>query len=128
MVTTHRRAEPPTARRKGDSPWARAMLLAPAVVGSVCTLVLLGRSRGVRRTLAGWLGRTSVMAELEPVRAAVVGRSKRRVTALYGPPPAATSAPTVTWYYPVAGADRLAMAVSFDGDRATRVEFFRSPG
>ena len=126
MVTTERRAEP-RAPLPGDPPWLRALFLAPAVVGSFCTLVLLGQSKGVRGKVAWLLGRRSASADLDAVRASVLGLGRRRVTALFGPPPAATSAPTVTWYYPVPSAERTAMAVSFDGDRAVRVEFFRSP-
>ncbi len=124
MVTTERRAES-RVRSPGDRPWF--LFLAPAVVGSFCTLVLLGRSRGVRQGVAKLLGRRTASADLEAVRASIVGLNPRRVTALYGPPPAATSAPTVTWYYRLPTADRTAMAVSFNGDRAVRVEFFTSP-
>ena len=129
MVATQR-VETKAARR-GDPVWVKALFLAPAVLGSFCTLLLLGQSKGVRRGLWQWLGRVGPAdptADLAAIRARVVGQDRRRVTALFGPPPAATSAPTVTWYYPVLAVERTAMAISFDDDRASRVEFFRSPG
>ena len=110
-----------------DPAWVKALFLAPAVVGSFAALVVLGQTRGVRR----WLGRRrgTSAAELEAVRAQIVGQNKRRVTALFGVPPAATSAPTVTWYYPVVTAERTAMAVRFgDDDVAAAVDFFQAPG
>ena len=136
MVTTARRAEPTKVPATADPAWVKALFLAPAVLGSFCTLVLLGRSTGVRHGLRRWLGRPADAVRGDAVRGvdaatlrgSIVGQSKRRVTALFGPPPAATSAPTVTWYYPVPAARRTAMAVSFDGDRATGVEFSQSPG
>ena len=117
--------------RPGDPVWVKALFLAPAVLGSFCTLVLLGQSKSVRRGLRQWLGRggpADAAADLAAIRARVVGQDRRRVTALFGPPPAATSSPTVTWYYPVLAMERTAMAISFQDDRASRVEFFRSPG
>ncbi len=126
MVTTDRRAES-RILRPADPPWVKALLLAPAVLGSLGTLILLGRSRSVRQRFARLLGRPTAAADLDAVRASILGLGPRRVTALYGPPPAATSAPTVTWYYRLPTAGRTAMAVSFDGDRAVRVEFFTAP-
>jgi hypothetical protein len=117
----------PQAVTTRDPPWLKALFLAPAVVGSFAARVVLSRTRGVRAGLRRWLGREPG-GDLDALRASVLGQGKRRVTALFGPPPAATSAPTDTWYYPVATAERTAMAISFEDDRAARVEFFRSPG
>ena len=122
MVVADRRAESHAAQ-PGDPAWVKALFLAPAVAGSFAALVLLGQTRSFRR----WLGRRAA-DDLEALRASIVGQGTRRVTALFGPPPAATSAPTVTWYYPVADGRRAAMAVTFEDDRAVRVEFFESPG
>jgi hypothetical protein len=114
----------------GDPPWVKALFLAPAVLGSFCALVLLGQSRSVRHALRRLMGRPSPATPsgaLDAVRARIVGQDRRRITTLFGPPPASTSAPSVTWYYPVRAAARTAMAISFEDDTATRVEFFRSP-
>ena len=108
-----------------DPAWVRAMFLAPAVVGSFAALVVLGQTRGVRQRVRRWLGREAV--DLDGLRASILGQGKRRVTARFGPPPAATSAPTVTWYYPIKSREPTAMAISFDGDAAAKVEFFRPP-
>ncbi len=122
VLTDLRRAESREAR-PGDPAWVKALFIAPAVVGSFAALVLLGKTRGFHR----WLGRRAA-EDLEAVRASIVGQTANRVTALYGHPPAATSSPTVTWYYPIAQSRRTAMAVSFEDDRAVRVEFFAAPG
>jgi hypothetical protein len=123
MVLTELRRARSRVSRVGDPAWVKALFIAPAVVGSFATLVLLGRSTSFRR----WLGR-STPEDLDAIRASLLGLGSRRITALLGPPPAATSAPAVTWYYPVAEARRTAMAISFENDRAVRVEFFQSPG
>jgi len=114
----------------GDPPWVKALFLAPAVVGSFCALVLLGQSRSVRHGLRRLIGRGAPAAPtgaLDAVRARIVGQDRRRIASVFGPPPASTSAPCVTWYYPVRTVERTAMAISFEDDRATRVEFFQSP-
>ena len=114
---------PPTA----DPRWVKALFLAPAVVGSFAALVVLGQTSGFRTGLRRWLGRPAG-PDLDALRTSIVGQPKRRLTARFGPPPAAVSAPTVTWYYPVPDADRpTAMAVRFDGDAAVAVEFFHPP-
>ena len=113
----------PAARpaHTADPAWVRALFLAPAVVGSVAALLVLGRSRRSAR-------RPGADADLDALRQSILGQTRRRLTARFGPPPAATSAPTVTWYYAVPDAtDRTAMAVTFDGDAAASVEFVRSP-
>ena len=121
------RSKPTPPAATTDPAWVRALFLAPAVAGSFAALVMLGQTRGVRRRVRRWLGRDG--ADLDALRASIVGQPQRRVTARLGPPPAATSSPTVTWYYPVAAAERpTAMAISFDGEVATRVEFIRPPG
>ena len=127
-VTTERVERQVIPLATTDPAWVRALFLAPAVVGSFAALVVLGQSAGLRRTVRRWFGRAEVTPHLDALRASVVGQKSRRVTALFGPPPAATSSPTVTWYYPVAATPRTAMAISFQDDLATRVEFFRPPG
>jgi hypothetical protein len=62
---------------------------------------------------------------LSPLRRAVLGQRRLRIQSMLGPPRAASSGGV--WYYPVSNTDRVAMAISFRGDRATAVDFFRSP-
>lgn len=125
MVLTDRGRRQHVASRlahPGDPAWMRALFIAPAVVGSFAALLLLGRRRPTHPPVA----RITVDA-LDDVRTTVLGQTSRRVTALFGPPPAATSSPTQTWYYPLAEFRRTAMAISFADDRAVRVEFFTAP-
>ena len=74
---------------------------------------------------------------LADVREAIVGRHRRRIARALGAPPTACigfgkcvaggSAVTYwqasTWYYPVEGARKQAIAIQFEGDHAGRVEF-----
>ena len=68
---------------------------------------------------------------------AILGNSKCAVASVFGPPRTAvvteptTLTPTYwdadTWYYPLPKADRLAVAIQFEDDYATGVQFLRGP-
>jgi len=69
---------------------------------------------------------------LAALRRAILGRGKPIVAAVLGPPPTALLARSAggyldcdTWYYPLCREVRWCMAVTFESDRAKRVEFFR---
>ena len=70
---------------------------------------------------------------------AIVGSSKSAIASVFGPPrsavvmhangvPAgATYWHADTWYYPLPKSGPLAMAIEFNGDDASRVQFLRAP-
>lgn len=68
---------------------------------------------------------------------AIVGNTKAAVAAVFGPPRSAVAAglqapaPTFwdadTWYYPLPKGERLAVAIAFEEDFATSVEFLHPP-
>jgi hypothetical protein len=74
---------------------------------------------------------------LADLRGALVGRNRRRIARALGAPPTACigfgtcvrgAAPVTywqasTWYYPLDGNRRQAIAIQFDGNCAKRVEF-----
>ena len=67
------------------------------------------------------------LLSLPSLRSAIVGRGQRAVFDMFGPPQAAAGGLPPVWYYPIHATDRLAMAISFDDDRAVDVEFFHTP-
>ena len=70
---------------------------------------------------------------------AVVGSSKSAIASVFGPPRSAvvmqaggggtgaTFWQADTWYYPLPKSGPLAMAIQFNGDDASRVDFLRAP-
>ena len=71
------------------------------------------------------------------LRRAIVGSAKRAVVSVFGPPRTATMgrpigpSPTFwhadTWYYPIDGRTKSAMAIRFAGNVAAEVEFLTVP-
>ncbi len=126
----------------GESSWFRALLLAPAVVGSVAAVFILtnvtsvgsgfiklvgtrarnGRNtRNVRRQETGEQG-------LVGLRSAILGNGKQEIAKVFGPPhSAAVIGLGDTWYYSLRSNQKLAMAISFDAGQARKVEFFHPP-
>ena len=85
----------------------------PAFVALVAIVKLFAGRRRSRR-----------QSSLPSLRAALVGSTRRQVAEILGSPRTTMHGETETWYYPVDSDDRLAMAVSFEGNRARSVEFF----
>lgn len=67
------------------------------------------------------------LLSLPSLRSAIIGRSKRYITDLFGPPPTAADGQCPVWYYPISAHDRMAMAICFHDGRAAIVEFFHAP-
>ncbi len=85
------------------------MIAAPAVIGSVCALVLLARRRGIRPDSLTGKDRTTVAGRLGSPAASARGQDDE------------------TWYYRPAGEARLAMAVRFERGVVTDVQWVRPP-
>jgi hypothetical protein len=67
------------------------------------------------------------LLSLPSLRSAILGRGQRSIVNMFGPPRAASGGQRPVWYYPVHPAERLAMAICFDDQRAASVEFFHAP-
>ena len=110
----------------------RPALVGSAVVGSLFLLVILSKAPVIQNRLRRWLPRARLESERKPnlpaLRASILGREKSRVAEVMGQPVAETGGLSATWYYPVETNEKLTMAVSFEDDRASGVEFFHPPG
>ena len=130
---------------------ALLMVMTPLLVGGAVALAVTGVT-----PLRAWLqalfgdGRSRQRAMREAsqhfshgsrsmgaLRRAIVGSAKRAVVSVFGPPRTATlgrplgPSPTFwhaeTWYYPIDGRTRSAMAIRFAGNVAADVEFLTVP-
>jgi outer membrane protein assembly factor BamE (lipoprotein component of BamABCDE complex) len=98
------------------------MLLTPAAIGSLAVVMVLAKRH--RFSLPAETPRGPKLARL---RSAILGSTKRKIASMLGPPRVTQSGADATWYYPLSKEERLALAISFEQDRARQVEFVRSP-
>lgn len=129
----------PMGQRKRDlKPRSDVVGVAAAVLTVVAALagaVAIGLSRGLR--FRDLIGTGQPAARDSGLSAAIVGNTKYAVADILGPPRIATFAGVLpaqhtymdadTWYYPLKPEDATAIAISFDGTTATKVDFFRAP-
>jgi len=129
---------------------ALLMIMTPLLVGGAVALAVTGAV-----PLGSWLGgvlgpsRPRAMREasrqfttgarsMATLRRSIDGSAKRAVVSAFGPPRTATMTraaagpgPTFwqadTWYYPIDGRTKSAMAIRFTGNVAAEVEFLTVP-
>ena len=128
---------------------ALLMIMTPLLVGGAVALAVTGavplgawlqgmlgpsRQRAMREASRQFTTGARSMAAL---RRSIVGSAKRAVVSVFGPPRTATitrpagAGPTFwqadTWYYPIDGRTKSAMAIRFTGNVAAEVEFLTVP-
>ncbi len=106
----------------------------PAIAGLMAGLALLAREPMLiclRRLLGkprrSPAERAAQLLSLHSLRAAVIGRQRESIFRMFGPPLAVCDGKRTVWYYPITVRDRIAMAISFQEERAELVEFFHPP-
>ena len=125
------------------------MIVTPILLGGAVALAVSGatplgswlhtmfgssRQRAMREATRRFAPGPRAMSNL---RRAIIGSAKRAVVSVFGPPRTATMgrlvghAPTFwqadTWYYPIDGRTKSAMAIRFTGNVAAEVEFLTVP-
>ena len=125
------------------------MIVTPLILGGAVALAVSGatplgawlhtmfgssRQRAMREATRRFTHGPRAMSNL---RRAILGSAKRAVVSVFGPPRTATMgrpigpAPTFwhadTWYYPIDGRTKSAMAIRFTGNVAAEVEFLTVP-
>jgi hypothetical protein len=116
---------------------SRRPAISPALTGMIMALFVLGREPllvALRRLLIrpkrSPTEQAARMLSLPSLRAAILGRGKQSLVNMFGPPQAAAhggQGQRPVWYYPVHPQEHLAMAISFEDERAVHVEFFHAP-
>jgi hypothetical protein len=125
--------------------------LAPFIIGGALFLVALSGQSRLGQWLRGFFDgldhstrrrlQSRVHGQmLSParLRERILGRPKAHIAAEFGPPRTAVFASHTpvaqpafwrgdTWYYAIDPRSELAMAVSFENDQASAVEFFQAP-
>jgi len=136
---------PPAASAAGQLALWTAANLAGMVTSLLVTREpffrkLMNRVGGHRRRRVIRVKRPAREQSLPMLAQALLGSNRRTIVAVFGPPRAAcVSGPCAagaspdfwhadTWYYPLPRAGALAMALAFDEDHASTVEFFQPPG
>jgi hypothetical protein len=153
QIMDHPSAPQHPGREERPPHWSNALLWTAGVISAVAAMAALGMPRILRRGSGGARGNMKQgSSDADRLSRAVLGRSKKQVVDVLGPPPAATSLasasatsaaippippmpetaqPTFwdadTWYYPLSDQDRTAIAIAFDRGRAHRVDFIQPP-